>query len=657
MIEKLLIANRGEIACRIARTARRMGVATVAIHTQADAGAVHVAEADAAVGVDSYLNIPAIIDAARRMRADAVHPGYGFLAENADFAEACAAAGIVFVGPPASAIRAMGDKAAARALMEQAGVPVMPGFGAADQDAKKLGAAASEIGYPVMIKPVAGGGGKGMRIVRKDAELGVAIKASRREAKGAFGDDRILIEKYFDRPRHIEVQIFADARGSVVHLFERDCSVQRRHQKIIEEAPAPGLSAAQRGGIAKAAIEAARAVGYVGAGTVEFLLGADGAFYFLEMNTRLQVEHPVTELITGLDLVEWQMRVAAGEPLPCSQDDFKRHGHAIEARLYAEDPVRDFVPSAGRIVHLRLPSDGAGVRVDAGIRQGDEIGVTYDPLLAKIIAWGENREMALARLRRALAETRLAGLTTNLDFLRAVMAHKSFAAGGIDTSYIDRHGAALLPRPIADDDDVWILACVGVVYRRQRDAEKRSNSPWDRRDGWRLNAASDQALTLRAGDTERAFTLRRTAAGFQVRWADGAVDAQVEPLDWPELRLGVDGLQVRAAVVPDRAAVWLCTRDRTARFTIVDPLHRAYDGEERSAGDLRSPMPGRVVTVEVAAGDRVTRGQTLMTLEAMKMEHDITAPFDGRVAAIHYRPGDLVEEGADLARIDADPED
>src|SRR5712671_561341 len=452
MFSKILIANRGEIACRVIRTARQMGIATVAVYSDADANALHVAMADEARRIgppparESYLNIAAIIEAARRSGAEAIHPGYGFLSENPDFAEACAKAGLVFIGPPAAAIRAMGSKAAAKALMEGHGVPVVPGYHGEAQDAASLAAEAERIGYPVLIKASAGGGGRGMRIVTRADEFARALVGAKREAAGAFGDDRILLERYLERPRHIEVQVFGDTQGNIVHLWERDCSIQRRHQKIVEEAPAPGLDKARREKLGEMAVAAARAVGYVGAGTVEFI-AEDGAmknFYFMEMNTRLQVEHPVTEAVTGLDLVEWQIRVAAGEPLPLCQPDLVLRGHAIEARLYAEDPERGFLPQTGTLHGLRFPPSRLA-RVDTGVRQGDTITPFYDPMIAKIIAWGEDRAAAVGRLRRALAETAVLGVKTNLEFLALVAEHPEFASGAVDTGFIERHRASLMP--------------------------------------------------------------------------------------------------------------------------------------------------------------------------------------------------------------------
>src|SRR3954469_5215914 len=490
MFDTVLIANRGEIACRIIRTLKRMGIRSVAVYSEADRDALHVALADAAYEIgaapprDSYLNQANILSAAKASGADAIHPGYGFLSENAGFAEACAKAGLTFIGPPPSAIRAMGSKSEAKALMEKAGVPLVPGYHGADQSLQVLQAAADKIGYPVLIKASAGGGGKGMKVAENAAAFQAALESAQREAKNAFGDDRVLIEKYLQQPRHIEAQIFGDSFGNIIHLFERDCSIQRRHQKVIEEAPAPGLTAERRAAIGKTAVEAGRAVGYVGAGTVEFIAEGEN-FYFMEMNTRLQVEHPVTEAITGIDLVEWQIRVARGEKLPKTQDQLKIDGHAMEVRLYAEDPVRDFLPQTGTLHHLRFPEDA---RVDSGIRAGDTVSIHYDPMIAKIIAHGADRSEAIARLRRALAAMEVGGLATNLDFLQAILREPDFAAGKVDTGFIERHRAALLPEPLPLPVQALALAALAVLRAGERDAvtqEGDSYSPWARLPGWR----------------------------------------------------------------------------------------------------------------------------------------------------------------------------
>jgi 3-methylcrotonyl-CoA carboxylase alpha subunit len=659
LFDKLLIANRGEIACRVIRTARRLGLRTVAVYSEADAGALHVELADEAWPIgpaparESYLRIDRLIEAARRSGAAAVHPGYGFLSENAAFAEACAEAGIVFVGPPAAAIRAMGSKAAAKALMERAGVPLVPGYHGAAQDEARLLAEARRIGFPVLLKASAGGGGKGMRIVEREADLGAALASAKREAAASFGDDRILVEKYLTRPRHIEMQVMADRHGQVLHLFERDCSLQRRHQKVIEEAPAPGMDPARRQAMGAAAVAAAKAVAYEGAGTVEFIAEGD-RFYFMEMNTRLQVEHPVTEMISGLDLVEWQLRVAAGERLPWRQEELAPKGHAIEARLYAEDPARDFLPATGRLLRLRAPrGDGIHVRVDAGVREGDEVGIHYDPMIAKLIVWDESRETALRRLRGALGAYEIAGLATNLAFLGRVAAHPAFVAGAIDTGFIARHREELVPAPAPPPDEIVAAAALALLVEQSEAARATAAasgdpwSPWHQRNGWRLNGETYQDLRFEDGAGERAVRVHYRNGGCELELAGARVPARAE-------RRGEGGLVVELAGVRSRVAVLHRGREVTVlkagaswRLVHLDPLAPELE-EDASAGRLTAPMPGRVLDVLVAAGARVVRGQALMVLEAMKMEHTIAAPTDGVVARVSYAAGDLVEEGAML---------
>ena len=515
MFTKILIANRGEIACRVIRTARRMGIATVAVYSDADASAKHVREADEAVRIgppaarESYLRGDAILAAAKQTGAQAIHPGYGFLSENEDFAEACAAQGVVFIGPPAAAIRAMGSKSAAKALMEKAGVPLTPGYHGDDQDPALLEKEAGRIGYPVLIKATAGGGGKGMRRVDRAEDFADALVSCMREAKNAFGDDRVLVEQYVLQPRHIEIQVFADTLGGCVYLFERDCSVQRRHQKVLEEAPAPGMTAERRAAMGKAAVEAAKAVGYVGAGTVEFIAHPDGRFYFMEMNTRLQVEHPVTEMITGLDLVEWQLRVAAGERLPLRQDELAISGHAIEARIYAEDPDRGFLPSTGKLVHLVAPKEGDGVRVDTGVAQGDSITPFYDPMIAKLIVHAADRPAALATMKAALAAYRIVGVANNVEFLGRLISTESFARAKLDTALIEREQAALAP-PAGDPPiAAWLVAAFAEAERARAAAfaaarqGPESGSPWRSLDAWRLNGCGWWRMGFRAGETLR----------------------------------------------------------------------------------------------------------------------------------------------------------
>jgi 3-methylcrotonyl-CoA carboxylase alpha subunit len=515
MFTKVLIANRGEIACRVVKTCRRLGIRTVAVYSEADAGARHVRLADEAVLIgppparESYLRIEAVLDAARETGAEAIHPGYGFLSENEDFASACASEGITFIGPPVGAIRAMGSKSAAKRLMEQAGVPLVPGYHGDNQDPDFLKAQADAIGYPVLIKASAGGGGKGMRVVERAEDFDEALASCRREAAASFGDDRVLVEKYLLRPRHIEIQVFADTHGDVVHLFERDCSVQRRHQKVLEEAPAPGLTPERRARMGAAACDAARAVGYVGAGTVEFIAAPDGAFYFMEMNTRLQVEHPVTEMITGQDLVEWQLRVAAGERLPLAQEQLTIRGHAIEGRIYAEDPAKGFLPSTGRLIHLAPPPETLHVRVDSGVEEGDEITPYYDPMIAKLIVWDEDRERACARMLRALAGFRVVGVANNVAFLSRLVACPAFASADLDTGLIERERAFLFPEQEKAPGEVFALAALAELLSEVQHAAGESArredpyTPWAKRDGWRLNATFSRSMKFRSGGQEK----------------------------------------------------------------------------------------------------------------------------------------------------------
>ncbi len=667
MFDSLLIANRGEIACRIARTARRMGLRTVAVHSEADADALHVALADEARAIgpapasESYLRGEAILDAARATGAQALHPGYGFLAENAAFADACADAGVVFVGPPARAIRTLGDKGEAKDLMEQAGVPVLAGYHGAAQDDKALAGAAKRVGYPLLIKPTAGGGGKGMRVVESAAGFGAALAAARREAKAAFGDDRVLLERCLERPRHVEVQIFADAHGSVVHLFERDCSLQRRHQKVVEEAPAPGIDAALRRKMTRAAVTAARAAGYVGAGTVEFLLDPDGEFYFLEMNTRLQVEHPVTEMITGLDLVEWQLRVAAGETLPCGQKAIRKSGHAIEARIYAEDPARDFLPAVGKIHHLRAPAEGKHLRVDSGVRAGDEVSAHYDPMIAKLVVWDRNRKATLGRLRAALAGFQIAGPATNLAFLAGVAAHADFAAARVDTGFIDRHREALIPLHRPAPDAVLALVCLDMLLRRAAAVARAARasrdrfSPWHLVSGWRLNGAARHRFRFRDGDEERVVTTRFGADGYRFEFSAGTLGARGARDESGDLVAELDGERRTATVIECGREITAFVDGTAYRLRHHDPLD-TVDEDDATGGRLSAPMPGRIVAVMVEAGAEVARGAPLLVLEAMKMEHTITAPTDGRVARLNYGVGDLVEEGRELLAFEAEGE-
>jgi 3-methylcrotonyl-CoA carboxylase alpha subunit len=648
-MKTLLVANRGEIALRVMRTAKRLGLSTVAVYSEADAQAAHVAFADQAFCIggaaarDSYLRADAILEAAKRAGADAIHPGYGFLSENAAFAEACAAAGIVFVGPPASAIRAMGSKSAAKALMEKAGVPLVPGYHGDDQSFETLAAAADRIGYPLLIKASAGGGGKGMKIVNAKGEFADALASAQREAQNAFKDASVLLEKYLTRPRHIEMQVFADTQGNFVHLFERDCSIQRRYQKVVEEAPAPGFPEARRAAMAEAALGAARAVGYVGAGTVEFISEGE-QFYFMEMNTRLQVEHPVTEAITGQDLVEWQIRVARGEALPLRQDQIKAVGHAVEVRLYAEDPERDFLPQIGKLTHLRWPE---GVRIDSGIREGDTVSMHYDPMLAKIIAYGADRAEAIGRLHRALGDTEVTGVATNRRFLRAIIGHSAFAAGEVDTGFIPRHAADL--KAVAPDSGLMTaLAALAVLRRAERDAEQAVDpadpwSPWGRSPGWRVN----RDAYVDVGLDEVKVRAHYRPGGFVFDLPEGgsvAVSGTCGEDGLMAARLGERSLSARA-VFGERTLTLFALGDE-ATFTLPDPL--AAGGAEAGSGKLVSPMPGQVTKLFVTLGQSVEKGTPLIVIEAMKMEHTITAPKKGKVAKLPFAVGELVPDAAEL---------
>ena len=662
MFDKILIANRGEIACRIIKTARRLGIHTVAVYSDADAGARHVRLADEALPIgaaparDSYLNAARLIETALAAGTNAVHPGYGFLAENADFAEACERAGLVFIGPPASAIRAMGSKSAAKALLENAGVPLVPGYHGDSQDADYLEEQAARIGYPVLIKASAGGGGKGMRIVTAPAEFRAALASCRREAASSFGDDRVLLEKYITRPRHIEVQVFADRHGNCVHLYERDCSVQRRYQKVVEEAPAPGMTAARRAAMGDAAIAAARAVGYVGAGTVEFIVAPDGAFYFMEMNTRLQVEHPVTEMITGLDLVEWQLRVAAGEALPLGQEGIQMRGHAIEARVYAENPERDFLPSPGRLLHLALPEESARVRVDGGVDEGDAITPHYDPMIAKLIVWGETREQARQRMLRALAACRIVGVASNVEFLARLMRCDAFAGADLDTGLIERERDALLAPAEAPPREVYFLAALAELLRDQEAARARAaasgdpHSPWHAVDAWRLNAPGVRSLVYRWGEREIELLASAVGDGYRLHFEGSAVTVSGRLERRGAVRMTIDGRTVAGAAVAIDQARHVFLDGRSWVLQYIDRLHHDAETELHERG-LRAPMPGKITALLVAPGAKVERGAPLLVLEAMKMEHTIIAPGRGTVRAVNVKVGDQVSEGAELVDI------
>ncbi|THF65088.1 acetyl/propionyl/methylcrotonyl-CoA carboxylase subunit alpha [Pseudothauera rhizosphaerae] len=663
MFEKILIANRGEIACRVIKTARRMGIKTVAVYSEADANARHVRLADEAVLIgpaaarESYLVVERIIAAAKATGAQAIHPGYGFLSENEDFCEACEREGLVFIGPPVSAIRAMGSKSEAKKLMEGAGVPLTPGYHGDDQDPDFLHRQADAIGYPVLIKAAAGGGGKGMRLVEKGEDFIAALASCKREAASSFGDDHVLVEKYILRPRHIEIQVFGDTHGNVVYLFERDCSVQRRHQKVLEEAPAPRMTPERRAAMGKAAVEAAKAVGYVGAGTVEFIANQDGSFYFMEMNTRLQVEHPVTEMITGLDLVEWQLRVASGEPLPLAQEQLQIRGHALEARIYAEDPAKGFLPSTGKLVHLAPPAESLHVRVDTGVEECDEISPHYDPMIAKLIVWDVNRDRALARMLQALADYRVVGVANNIDFLSRLTACPAFANADLDTGLIEREKDYLFPQEAAVPAEVFFIAALAELLRESEFAGKHARrdshpaSPWHERDGWRLNATAQRVLLFRWQEQEAAVTVSYLPDAYRLSFNGRSVTARGELNPRGLLRVDLDGKRLDATVIAAAGRRHVFVQGHAWVLAAVDPLHHTGEGGGAEGG-LVAPMPGKVIALAAAEGATVEKGAPLLILEAMKMEHTITAPAAGTIKAFRFSVGDQVGDGAELVEFE-----
>jgi 3-methylcrotonyl-CoA carboxylase alpha subunit len=662
MFDKVLIANRGEIAVRIAQTARKMGIASVAVYSEPDRHALHVKACDEAWCIgpapasDSYLCGDKIIDVAKRSGARAIHPGYGFLSENAEFACACESAGLIFIGPPASAIEAMGSKSEAKKLIEAAGVALLPGYHGDDQRDAHLTKESNRIGYPQLIKASAGGGGKGMRVVDKASEFEAKLVSVRRESQSAFGDDKVLIERYLTAPRHVEFQIFADTHGNIVHLYERDCSIQRRHQKVIEEAPAPGMSDTLRAQMGAAAIECARAINYQGAGTVEFLLDTDGSFYFMEMNTRLQVEHPVTEMITGLDLVQWQFEVAAGEPLPLKQSEISQHGHAFEARIYAEIPGRDFLPSSGKLSHLRTPQITPQVRVDTGVVEGDEIGVYYDPMIAKLIVHGEDRSEALARLRRALSEYQILGVQTNIGFLESLVSIEAFRETQIDTGFIARHKTELFD-PAGDAPHQVILAtALYLLLSRQGPVASDSAtndiySPWLSGNGWRMNQPARHWLQF--GDERLEYLLEASALGQQWKIGIDGTDYQVSGkiLGDNRLLVEIDSQSLNLPLIDENGRISLWYDRHQWQFRRLDPEQAALAGEVADH-DLTAPMPGNVIALQVNEGDTVRCGDTVVVVEAMKMEHSIVAPIDATIKQIFFQVGDQVEEGDCLIRLE-----
>lgn len=649
-IRSLLIANRGEIACRVIRTARQLGIRTIAVYSDADADARFVKQADEAWRLgpapasESYLRADLILQIARQSGADAIHPGYGFLSENEDFARACETAGIIFVGPPASAIAAMGSKSAAKHLMEQAGVPLVPGYHGDNQETAFLQTRADAIGYPVLIKASAGGGGKGMRVVEKAADFTAALLSCQREAEASFGSRQVLIEKYLSHSRHVEIQVFADQQGNTVYLFERDCSVQRRHQKVLEESPAPHLPPATRSAMGDAACAAARAVGYVGAGTVEFIMDVtSGQFYFMEMNTRLQVEHPVTEMITGQDLVEWQLKVASGHSLPLRQDQLSIKGHAFEVRIYAEDPDKGFLPSTGTLHHLQQPATSQSVRIDTGVGQGDNISPFYDPMIAKLIVHGENRDIALQRLSAALAAYQIVGVQTNIRFLQQLASHPAFCRGEVDTGFIPHHHDSLLPGPTAVTPEQLALLAVGEILA----AQAQDDSVWGATPGWRLNGRLEQTVAFTHADTRHSISLT---------WLRGQWAARVDGLHAFTVQATLNGKQLTACLNGHHATATLVRQGnhrtlfhagQTQNVDYLNPF-AVHDQSTHKDQHFNAPMPGKVVALLVQPGQQVEKGTPLMVLEAMKMEHTITATAFGRVDGFYFQPGEQVQDGDEL---------
>ncbi|WP_180064508.1 acetyl/propionyl/methylcrotonyl-CoA carboxylase subunit alpha [Acinetobacter sp. YH12095] len=658
MFEKILIANRGEIACRVIRTAKKLGIATVAVYSDADAQSQHVKLADEAIYIgespaaQSYLQVERIIQAAKSTGAQAIHPGYGFLSENDQFALACKDNNIVFIGPPVEAILAMGLKATSKALMEKAGVPLTPGYHGSNQDAAFLKQQADSIGYPVLIKASAGGGGKGMRLVERSEDFLSSLASCKSEARSSFGNEDVLIERYVIQPRHIEVQVFGDTHGNYVHLFERDCSVQRRHQKVLEEAPAPKMPEDKLETMRQAAIDAARAVNYVGAGTVEFIVEQDGTAYFMEMNTRLQVEHPVTEMITGQDLVEWQLRVAFGEPLPKQQHELQIHGHALEARVYAEEPEKGFIPAIGQISYLHYPEQNDAVRVDSGIVEGDEISTYYDPMIAKLIVWGKNREAALTQMHHALGQFHVDGLGNNIAFLDRLVLCDSFKHANLDTGLIQREEAFLLnAKPEVATETVVAAALIDVLSRIQNN-KAANNAVWQKDHFWRLNQQSTHTVQLQCNDQTLKIQLNSCTSGFEAHYNGQTLSVQGELLDAHRLQVCINGQQQKIAFNQHAQGITLFQNGQRHVFSYVQANFNS-DDQQDNANNLTAPMPGVITQVLVAANARVKKDDVLMTLEAMKIEYSIRAPFDGIVASSYFQAGDQVKAGDELVEFEA----
>ncbi|MGS2723666.1 acetyl-CoA carboxylase biotin carboxylase subunit [Porticoccus sp. GXU_MW_L64] len=659
MFKKILIANRGEIACRVIKTARLMGIKTVAVYSDADRHALHVTMADEAVHIgpsaprESYLRGDKVIEAALKTGAQAIHPGYGFLSENAEFCQRCADNQLVFIGPPIGAIEAMGSKSAAKTIMENAQVPLVPGYHGDDQNPEILRKTSDDMGYPVLLKAAAGGGGKGMRQVWSGDEFDEALAAAKRESINAFGDDKMLVEKYLTQPRHVELQVFCDSHGNGVYLFERDCSVQRRHQKVIEEAPAPGMTDKLRAEMGEAAVRAAQAINYQGAGTVEFLLDEDGAFYFMEMNTRLQVEHPVTEKITGQDLVEWQLRVAAGETLPLQQDELRINGHAFEARIYAEDPDNDFLPVTGTLNYLRPPPESEHVRVDTGVLQGDDVSVFYDPMIAKLIVWDENRDRALNRLTAALAEYHISGMTTNTEFLYNLASCQPFRDAELDTGFIEKHKQLIFHGGTDDTNKHLPLAALYLVLKQEQQAEctfhRNSDpySPWNTASAWRLNETHCHRLTVELNGQTHPVSVENGKGGhYQIRCGNTAVLASGE-LNGNELYADIDGERQRIAASEHNGQHTLFTTGQALQVSLLQADMGDADSNPAASG-LTAPMNGTIVTLLAEIGTEVEADTPLLVMEAMKMEHTIRAPAAGKVTEFYFSPGDLVDGGSEL---------
>ena len=657
MFNKILIANRGEIACRVIQTAHRLGIKCVAVYSEADANARHVSMADEAFllgpapSSESYLRADAIIEICKRSGAQAVHPGYGFLSENTSFAEALEAQGITFIGPPSSAIAAMGSKSAAKAIMEDAGVPLVPGYHGEDQSPELLRQKSERCGYPQLLKAIAGGGGKGMRVVNSIEEFDSALQSARREAQNAFGNPDMLIERYLTQPRHVEIQVFCDQLGHSIYLAERDCSVQRRHQKVIEEAPAPGLSDETRRAMGEAAVRAAQAINYVGAGTVEFLYDVDGSFYFMEMNTRLQVEHPVTEMITGLDLVEWQIRIASGEALPLAQSELTIKGHALEARIYAEDPENDFLPATGTLNYLRTPEESNHVRVDTGVVEDDEVSIYYDPMIAKLIVWDESREKAIDRMVQALEEYRISGVKTNTQFLHALADSTPFRGCELDTGFIEKHEKLIFKSESADKNRLLVIASAffSEIERGESFISGDQYSPFSSTNSWRLNSSYSRPITLIVDDKHYQLNVLEVDSYYRISLGDIHYEVKAS-LSGDLLSLVIDGhkLSIHGNLEGDKLSLFY----QGEQFECIRHRQTFTDTSVNNEGSLSAPMNGAVVAVLVEAGQEVSAGQTLVIMEAMKMEHTISAPCDGKVSSIFYSNGDMVSEGADLIEIE-----